>query len=368
VRGTGTLSRDWRLTIDGEVRGAVATAEIAVVASSGIVGGESVATLHAISLNSGAEIWKRSFKKDDDGNLSVSHPIIVGENVFVSATRSATDTNASVVVAVSIRDGTVSWKKTFDSFTLSMAAPWLLLGRTDPQSGYIALHPETGTKCWMYKPWRQGFLRTGGEEQVAGYPAIADETIVTVVSKDPDHYLAGVNPQNGQEKWRTKMTREPPKLAAPSVIEGSVLVPTEHRVWAHNLEDGQLAWKTAQIRDTSLTFMAANQSTIVVTGTSLHVIDRQSKTKRWTIEEGGRPIIAGRTVYIPTAKKTGDGEYTNFLHTINAHSGEIVGEYPLTGSMRTRPLIAGGKLVLAMDGDDGENAVRSVTIEAVSRS
>jgi len=45
-----------------------------------------------------------------------------------------------------------------------------------------------------------------------------------------------------------------------------------------------------------------------------------------------------------------------------------VGEYPLTGSMRTRPLIAGGKLVLAMDGDDGENAVRSVTIEAVSRS
>lgn len=366
VRGTGTVSRDWQFDIGGEVRGVVATADTAVVASRELVNGEHVPTLHAIRLDSGAELWNRSVRHEGDGTLGVSDPMIVGEYVFASVTRSAADTNASVVVAVSIRDGTVSWKQTFDSFHLTMASPGLLLGRGRPR-GYQALHPDTGEKCWAYTPGEGGFFSSERQEEVRGYPAIAAETIVTVVSNDQAQYLAGVDPQNGREKWRTELTGAPSQFATPIVTEGSVLVPTETRVWAYNIEDGQLEWMTARISDPGLTFMAANRSTIVITGANLHAIDRRSQTKRWTVEDGGlRPALAGRTLYIPSRRETADGEYTSVLEMRDAHSGEVVGAYPLPDGNTTRPLLAGGKLVIGIY--DATGAYRRGTIEAVSRN
>ncbi len=246
-------------------------AGVAVDADGRAFTGEERAVL-AADPDDGAELWRRSLRTDVVGT-----PVLSCDGVVVQ-TRVRT-------VALDAVDGSVLWKREQNNAKGAPVADGETLYVPDDITG--ALDVASGEVRWTAE-FDEGVSPQGC--------CLADGTLVLCGRRDGGGFLAGVDPESGERRWRTDLGVR--VNAAPVSREGTVYVPDEaNGVHAVAAASGERVWRAEPYEpypgDRRGSTPTVVGSTVVVpggNGAKTVGVDAETGASRWRIETG--PVLA----------------------------------------------------------------------------
>ncbi len=202
-------------------------------------------------------------------------------------------------------------------------------------------------------------LLVSGCATPGGRPALPAHVTLYAASASPDGASAwALDGASGKRLWRT------PILGATvgPILAGGTLyaVATAGLVFALNARDGSLRWRVAVSPDLFPTDFALDGNTLYVSTSdssahtsALRALDTATGTLRW------RSAFPG--YFSPGLTPTRDRIYlgwstcggpcpTGALFALNAHTGAIVWRHELPGDPYSRPVVAGNRVYMSVDG------------------
>jgi len=176
--------------------------------------------------------------------------------------------------SVDLRTGRVLWSAEEEYLGADDAPPLVAEGRiyvTDQYGKLRVYNTETGKPVWQ-------FVFTPTKSRCPTAMALADGTLFLggseeLMERSNGPFLWAVNAATGKELWRFKTAPGRDRgdcVSSPAVAEGTVVITSEHTLYALDARNGAVRWKT----DGALT------------------VNGQAKTERLS-----EPIIAGGVIY-----------------------------------------------------------------------
>ena len=235
--------------------------------------------VHAMAADTGAELWRASTTKEDEGNKSARF----GGGVSVEGERAFASNGLGDVVAINVADGAVIWRKRPGGPL--RGAPTLANGNAyvvTQDNQLFALSQETGEISWTVS----ASLESQGVFGVAA-PASAQGTVVAGFSSGE---LNAYRYENGRSLWdvvlsRTSMSTSVSSLsdidAEPVIDQGRVYaIGQGGRMVAMDIASGNPLWEQT-IAGISTPWAAGEWLFVVTDDARLLAIARGTGKIRW---------------------------------------------------------------------------------------
>src|SRR5260221_5764013 len=202
-------------------------------------------------------------------------------------------------------------------------------------------------------------LLVSGCATPGGRPALQAHVTLYAASASPDDASAwALDGASGKRLWRTPILGA---TVGPILAGGTLYVTaTSGYVFALNARDGSLRWRVSGSPHLFPTDFALDGSTFYVSTSdssahtsALRALDAASGTLRWRsavsgyIGLGMAPI--GDRIYLGWSTCGGPCP-TGALLAVNAHTGASVWRHELPGDPYSRPVVAGNRVYMSVDG------------------
>jgi outer membrane protein assembly factor BamB len=190
-------------------------------------------------------------------------------------------------------------------------------------------------------------------------PTLPAHVTLYAASASPDGASAwALNGASGKRLWRTPILGA---TVGPILAGGTLYVTaTSGYVFALNARDGSLRWRVSVSPDLFPTDFALDGSTLYVSTSdssahtsALRALDAATGTLRWRSAFSGdiSPGLAPVADRIYLGWSTCGGPCpTGALLAVNAHTGAIVWRHELPGDPYSRPVVAGNRVYMSVDG------------------
>ncbi|TDC70952.1 serine/threonine-protein kinase [Actinomadura sp. GC306] len=296
-----------------------------------------------------------------------------------------------------MRDGKVLWRRPSGD-TYLVSAPAVATGAVfvgSEKGNLLAFDARTGRPRWTYKAAQR---ITTGPATAAG--------IVYVLSQDG--VLHAVDARTGRLKWqRTVGDTQADPIAAgglvysggaaghaldaaggavrwrgsaaartPAATDGTVYVPGEKRLVAHDAATGRTRWTYPSPKGVQDTAAAHGLVCFAdFQGEQVHAVDARTGRRRWTFDIGetatSRPVITREAVFA--------ADYGGKVSALDPATGTMRWQVQLEGQIQENPVVAGGVLyvpsgaysnggVYALDAATGRKVWRFQVDEGVESS
>jgi outer membrane protein assembly factor BamB len=239
-------------------------------------------TSYAVDIESGDTIW--TVKTEANHRFP---PVVTRDTVYFSGYE-------ATFLALERDSGKPRWRTQLDvaegsGRTPVVAGETLIVGhktgiQDDLQGRYIGLDTRCGSKHWSveFDEERPRGLATDGE----------------MVYAATDHHLSAINPGDGTEHWRVRVTdstlERPPALAGETVI-----LRDQDYLYARSTTDGSERWNTVGGLEVAHPPTVTSETVYVVESESfnVHALDRETGERQWeytmeTLHEIPAPVTS----------------------------------------------------------------------------
>ncbi len=296
---------------------------------------------HAVDPDTGERLWR------DDGNYALSTPTVADDTLYLSehgGVRAVADDGGLDVLGRRLRYERWAGGPVRPDSPLTVAADVLVAGFGGIRDGTLAgVNAEDGTERWTVPV----------ETTIEGAPAVGGEVVVAADRAAPlpgettDTLAYGVSVDDGEVLWTHDFgTSDEVGVnwrAAPVAGDGLGYVPTTRTLAALDLATGEEHWTYDEEIAVSPALVGDRLLVCLPTG-ELLALDAATGEKRWRVDVDDAwlhaPAAAGKTVYTATE----DG-------TIHGWSldGETVFRLSLDGPIHSPPAISDGRLYVSTD-------------------
>lgn len=267
------------------------------VAGDVVVALSSGGMLAAVGREDGKARWVVDIVKTLGGTVPTwgyaGSPLVLDGKVYL-----AVGGSQSGLVALSLTDGTVAWRR--PGYEAGYASPlYAELGHT-PQilffaaKAIVGLRPADGTVVWEY-PWITNY-----DVNAASPVVIGSERLFIASAYGVGASALLVTPPRGVELWRTKSMKN--KLATSVLSGGHLYGFNEDQLASVNATDGTVAW----------TASGYGRGTLVLVDNRLIVVDEQCRLSVVAAEPAAlrvvtpaRSILTGGTCWTAPAVSNG---------------------------------------------------------------
>ena len=333
----------------------------------------------------------------------LSSPIIVGDQVIVTASSGYQQTRLHVL-SFDLADGGLQWERQYWATGRTASHPKTCVAAPTPASDgerIFAFYSSNDLACldldgnllW-YRGLTFDFPNASNSLGMSSSLVIADGTVVAMVENDSDSFTTGIDPENGEERWRIERPRAA-NWTSPTLWETGettlVLLQSSKGVSAVDPHTGETVWEYSDGASTipslvavdGLAFVPSNGLTAIRPGQttpdvaeivwqegslspgtaspivhdgSVFVLSKPNVLTRAAAEDGktqwksrltgnfsGSPVIAGNLLYAFNEDGTG--------HVVDiANRGETLGTIDLGETVLSTPAVADGALFIRSDG------------------
>jgi outer membrane protein assembly factor BamB len=297
--------------------------------------------VHAIDTSTGTQKWNRELD-----NIATSAPAVAGDTVYVGGWEE--------LYAMKADTGGVRWifrpeRGSDDSY---YEDPVVEDGTVyfGGWSYFYALDIETGRELWKVK--LSGVTRS--------VPTVYDG-IVYIGTFQPSLELSAdlhaFDSKSGQELWKLKATGG--GIGGAVAVTGGVVYvcSSDDGLLALDAKSGQEKWRYDP-GSLLITSPAVAYGTVYITDQgSLFALDAQTGKEKWKLQADGTlntdPVIADGIVYFATTTENlgmlFGGQPTGNLHAVDAHSGQGLWKYDVTGAISRAPTVSEGTVYFGTD-------------------
>lgn len=232
---------------------------------------------------------------------------------------------------------------------LTVGAVWPRFHHDGRSSGRSAFNgPQTTRQPWLFPVGMEIFSS----------PAIgADDTIYF---GDRDGSLNAVNPKDGTFRWFSYIESGMPVDSSPAIgFDGTIFFGADDGELYAYLPDGSQKWQVALGTDPVRSGPAIGpDGTIYVTaGGTLHAVRSVDGIRKWSFTPTGAAVTSSPTlgpdgtVYFGAGSSS--GTVANRLYAVRDTGTSFASkwDFPVTGNVRSTPLVANGRLYVGADGD-----------------
>ncbi len=328
----------------------------------------------------------------------LSCPIIIGDNVFVTAS-SGPDQQLLHVICANLGTGKIRWERRFWATGRTMTHPKTCVAAPSPCSDgkrVFALYSSNDLFCLDLEgnlQWLRGlgldYPNASNSLGMASSPIVAGGALIVQSENDSESFAAGLNLANGENLWHKTRPKaanwtSPVPLsgeivalqstagilavvpqtgselwnysdgASPtpsSVVSGGVLYTPSHGITAlQPTQQGgapQQLWRNGQIGPGTGSPIAVGERIFCSKGSFLSAANKATGEEIWKMRIGGEtsssPISDGKRIYQFTEQGRG------VIIDPSGEEGKIVGEIELGETILATPAISDGAVFIRSD-------------------
>jgi outer membrane protein assembly factor BamB len=310
------------------------------------------------SVESGENVaWKTEL-----AGKGVSSPIVVGDNVIVTASSGPREGRLHVL-CFDAATGKERWARQFWATGSTLCNPMTAVACNTPasdgervcaqfSSNDLVCLDMDGNLNW-FRGLNHDYPAARNDTGMASSPAVVGDTVVVQIECQGDSFAAGLDKFTGEERWR--IARAPlPNWSSPLVIcphaecaqDAAVLLQSSDQVTAHESATGKVLWKldgggdaiTSPVSDGELLFVPANG----IRAVRMPQVGDKAETE-WTAPRlsfgAASPVVHDGRIY--TVNRAG------VLVCGSTGDGNVLWQLRLKGAFWATPVLAGGHLYLA---------------------
>jgi outer membrane protein assembly factor BamB len=290
----------------------------------------------------------------------VSSPIVVGENVLVTASSGPREGRLHVL-CFDAASGKERWERQFWATGSTLCNPMTAVACNTPASDGERVYAQfssndlvcldiDGNLIW-FRGLNVDYPAARNDTGMASSPSVVGDTVIVQIECQGDSFAAGLNKFTGEERWR--IARAPmPNWSSPLIIGGDaksgsavVLLQSSDQVTAHEPATGNVLWKLESGGDAITSAVASDELLFVPTNGIRAVRLPQDSAKAetaWTAPRlsfgAASPVVDDGRIY--TVNRAG------VLICGSTTDGKVLWQLRLKGAFWATPVLAGGHLYL----------------------
>lgn len=183
---------------------------------------------------SGNRVWKREMP-----GRSVAGPIVIGD-LIVSTSSAGPDEENLFVTGVDLANGQTRWQQQFRATGRPYFHPTSAGAAPSPVSDgkrIVAFYSSsdlvclsTGGQLLWYRGLGQDYPKSGNDVGMASSPVIAGNTVIVQVECQGDSFVAGIDLDTGENRWRIKRPAKS-NWSSPVAVEMGPSEASNDRQW-----------------------------------------------------------------------------------------------------------------------------------------
>jgi outer membrane protein assembly factor BamB len=282
-----------------------------------------------------------------------SSPIVVGNKVIVTRS-SGVRQDRLHAICVDARSGNVLWHRQMWANGRTMCHPFSANAAPTPASDgerVFAFYSSTDLVCYdldgdlqWYRGLGYDYPKAGNDVGMSSSPVVAANTVAVQVEAQGDAFVAGIDAETGETRWR--LERHPaPNWSSPAVVKDAdgrnlVLLTSSEGLIAIDIVSGTEIW-SYKTNAGVISSVLASGLTAFVPGGGLTALDisHQEPRRLWQSSrvraDNTCPIVHDGQVFALGG---------NVLTCASADSGDVKWKLRLTGDFWATPVLANGHL------------------------